>query len=83
MNKSKQALEYYEKALPLYKELRHPEGIADQYTNIAYIHVTEGRLETALELYKNALPIYQEIECVDKEKYTRQNIERLEAQLSG
>ncbi len=82
MNKSQEAIEYYEKALSLYEESGLREGVADQYTNIAYIHVVENRFKDALELYKKALPVYMEIKKTEKAQFTEQNIEKLEAVIS-
>ena len=79
MNKSEEAILYYEKALGIYEESGRRECVADQYTNIAYINVVEKRFKTALELYKKALPVYMETENTDKVRFTIQNIEKLEA----
>ena len=59
-------------------EIGHKEGVADQLTNIAYIHVMTGQNKEALKYYRKALPLYAEIEDDQKYEHTKRNIEVLE-----
>ena len=77
MGKGDLALDSYNRALPLYKKMDKEEGVADQYTNIAYIHVMQNRLTEALEWYQKALPLYEKAGADKKFHFTRQNIEKL------
>jgi tetratricopeptide (TPR) repeat protein len=55
------ALEMYEKALAIYKELGNSEGMAAAYGNIGIVYKTRGELGNALEMYKKALAIHEEL----------------------
>jgi tetratricopeptide (TPR) repeat protein/energy-coupling factor transporter ATP-binding protein EcfA2 len=55
------ALEMYEKALAIYKELGNSEGMAANYTNMGSVYNTRGELDKALEMYEKALAIYKEL----------------------
>ena len=71
-------MDSYNHAFPIFRKLKKNEGVADQYTNIAYIHVMENRFTEALNWYQKALPLYEKAGARKKAKITRQNIAKLQ-----
>jgi len=56
-----QALEWYEKALPIFEKVpgkEHP-ATAGTYNNIALVYQNQGEYDKALVWYQKALPIYE------------------------
>ena len=74
-------MDSYGRALPLYEGLDHAAGVADQLTNMAYIHTMRHQLPEALALYRKAVPLYSESGDARKAELTRQNIAALESSL--
>ena len=75
------ALESHGRALPLFEGLDHAGGMADELTNMAYIHTRRRGLPEALALYRKALPLYGRAGDGRKADLTAQNIASLESAL--
>jgi tetratricopeptide (TPR) repeat protein len=72
-----EALRYNRDALDVFQEQSFKVGIADQYTNIAYIYVMKAQPAIAVLWYENAATIYGEVGEVEKARMTEENIQRL------
>ncbi len=72
------ALEAYGKSLEMYKNIDHIPGMADQYSNIAYIHMMQNDLKTAHHWFTQALFLYDQIGEKDKLDMVKQNIVNIE-----
>jgi len=59
--KLEQALESYEAALTIFKEIGNPQGQANALGNIGNVYFDQGKLEQALESHEAALTIHKEI----------------------
>lgn len=55
------ALNYYEKAIPIYDEIDNNEGKAVAMGNVAAIYSALGDIDKALKLYQDVLPIFREL----------------------
>lgn len=59
------ALDYYNQALILQKEITDREGIANTYNNIGMIYDNLGLVKKALNYFHDALKLYEEIDDKD------------------
>ena len=81
MQEYDRAMESYHRALPLNEGLGHTMGMADQYTNMAYIHTMRNELMEALRLYQKAIPLYKQAGDIRKADLTMQNVTALQSTL--
>ena len=72
-----EALDLYVNALAVFEESGDRLKIANQCTNIGYIHVMRGEPHIALEWYKRALPLFEAEQENTRADGTRRNIEIL------
>jgi len=79
-NEADNALRHYHQALALFAQEQHWMGIADQASNIGYIHAIKGELETALHWFEKARAIYVARGEERKARLTERNIELLRSQ---
>jgi CHAT domain-containing protein/Tfp pilus assembly protein PilF len=70
----KQALKYYNQALPLYRAVRDPGGEAVTLNNIGAVYSDLGKQEQARTYYNQALPLYRAVGDRDGEASTLNNI---------
>jgi tetratricopeptide (TPR) repeat protein len=70
----KRALELYEQALPLMREVGNRDGEAATLNNIAEVQRGTGELQQALELYEQALPLMREVGNREGEAATLNNM---------
>lgn len=68
------AQRYFERALPLAREMRDPAAAADILNNSGLLMSTIGRWEEAIEHLTSAIPLAQEIESKDIESALTHNI---------
>jgi CHAT domain-containing protein/Tfp pilus assembly protein PilF len=61
LGRKQEALEYYEKALPIRREVGDRSGEATTLNNIGLVYDALGRKQEALEYYEKALPIYKSV----------------------
>ena len=71
------ALESYSKALAIFEEQDESIGMADQYSNIGYIHAMKRERETALESFQKAKALYDSLGQERKASLAEQNIQLL------
>jgi tetratricopeptide (TPR) repeat protein len=71
------ALENYANALSIFEEQDVPIGMADQYSNIGYIHAMKRERETALEWFQKAKDLYESLGEERKASLAEQNIQIL------
>ena len=60
------AIELYEKSLELENELKHMEGMANQYANLGSVYQTRGDLDRAIGYYEKSLTLFQQLGAKDK-----------------
>jgi tetratricopeptide (TPR) repeat protein len=77
------ALTHYLKALSLFEEQGLSIGIADQYSNIGYIHAMNRERETALEWFQKAKALYESLGEETKASLADQNIQILSSSRNG
>jgi tetratricopeptide (TPR) repeat protein len=68
------ALDYYQRALPVYREVGDRAGEATTLNNIGGVHNDWGDGQTALVYYERALPISREVGDRAGEAVTRYNM---------
>jgi tetratricopeptide (TPR) repeat protein len=81
MGQPDEAIEHYEEALTIYRELGLRERAADQCTNIAYARFMKKEYAEALRWYREALSLYTETGSEEKRGLTAENVARLDAAL--
>jgi serine phosphatase RsbU (regulator of sigma subunit) len=59
----KSALEYYQKALPIFEEMEDKEGVANELNNLGLVYEQMGEHEKALEYLKKGLSGAKEIDA--------------------
>lgn len=63
--RSKEAIQYYEAALLLRKQVNDQQGIAETYNNLGLIYHTQGNVPMAIDLYRKSLAIQEKINDVE------------------
>lgn len=71
------ALEYYERALPIFEEVGDRQGASATLNNLGSVYDNLGQRGKALEYYERALPIREEVGDRYVESITRYNISRI------
>ena len=72
----RKVIEYYEKALPIFKAIGNKDGVAKCYANIGAAHYRLGDPRKAIEYWEKALPIFKAIGDSDSERMVYFNLGR-------
>ena len=78
-----QALDYYNQALPIQRQVGDRAGEAATLTNIGAVHRARGELDVALDYYNQALPIRRQVGDRAGEAVTRYNIAMIQRDLGN
>jgi tetratricopeptide (TPR) repeat protein len=73
------ALDYFERALSIYREIEARDKEANALANIGTTYVAIGQLQKALNYYNQALSIYRELGNSSKEAEIQQQIDEVAA----
>ena len=76
------AIEPYIKALKIFETLDDKYQLANQYTNLGYIHVMKNDIHSAMTWYHSAQEVYKALKEDKLAEYTQQNIDHLSHQLN-
>jgi tetratricopeptide (TPR) repeat protein len=74
LGEKQRALEYYEQALPLYRQVGDRSGEATTLNNIAIVYYQQGGIERAAEMFRQSIQIYREVGAVQQEANTLYNL---------
>jgi hypothetical protein len=69
--------------LSVFEEQNHPIGIADQYSNIGYIHAMKRERDAALEFFGKAKGLYESLGEETKAGLAEKNIQILSSRGNG
>jgi tetratricopeptide (TPR) repeat protein len=71
------SLDIYFKALKIFKEVDHENGVADQYSNIGYAYSMKGDLKNAFRFFEEAKVLYNKSGNIEKTRLCEQNLQAI------